>query len=245
MRPSKIAAYGLLSRTWLSMQRYDSAFKYANLCLQLKNDLLDYNNTSEISTTSTTPFKPFNTEVIFYTTMSNSFSAKAPGTALIDSMLFKSYENNDLRKTIFFRTSGAYRRFKGSYASSPTTLFTGIAVDEIYLVRAECHARLGRVADAMNDINRLLEKRWISGTFVKFNAASQPEAINIIVNERRKELLMRGLRWPDIKRYNAMGANIVPVRLISTDTFKLQPNEKRYALPLPTDIIQLTGMQQN
>ncbi|MCW3091422.1 MAG: hypothetical protein JWP81_2491 [Ferruginibacter sp.] len=245
VRPSKAAAYALLARVWLSMQRYDSAYKYADLALQLKHDLLDYNNTSEITASSTAPFKPFNVEVLFYTTMSNGFSVKTPGTALIDSLLFNSYHNNDKRKTIFFRTSGLYRRFKGSYASSSTTLFTGIAVDELYLVRAECLARLGRVPEAMTDLNSLLEKRWATGTFVPFTAGSQSAAIALILEERRKELLMRGLRWPDIKRYNAAGAQIVPTRVVGRDTFRLQPNERRYALPLPSDIIQLTGMEQN
>jgi len=41
MRPSKAAAYGLLARAYLSMRRYDSAYRYADLCLQLKSSLMD------------------------------------------------------------------------------------------------------------------------------------------------------------------------------------------------------------
>src|SRR5690242_11403836 len=37
MRPSKQAAYALLARTYLSMRKYDSCQKYADLCLQLNS----------------------------------------------------------------------------------------------------------------------------------------------------------------------------------------------------------------
>ena len=62
-RPSKPAAYALLARTYLVMGEYDSSLKYAGLCLQLKNNLIDYNT---ISYSSSLPFKQLNDEVIFH-----------------------------------------------------------------------------------------------------------------------------------------------------------------------------------
>jgi len=56
---------------------------------------------------------------------------------------------------------------------------------------------------------------------------------------------MRGLRWMDIKRLNKENRNITIKRLIGGQEFTLSPNANYYALPLPNDIIQLTGMQQN
>lgn len=64
MRPSKAGAYGLLARTYLSMRQYDSAYKYADLSLQLKNTLLDYNSAS-VNPNSDVPFQPFNEEINF------------------------------------------------------------------------------------------------------------------------------------------------------------------------------------
>lgn len=244
-RPSKAASFALLARTFLNMGYYDSAYKYSSLSLQIKNTLIDFNDANDIDPTSTAPIKPFNKEILFYATMSNGFSVKSPGTALIDSILYSTYANNDQRKNIFFRNSGQYKRFKGSYASSSTTLFSGIAVDEVLLIRAECHARAGRITEAMNDLNSLLIKRWATGTFIPFTANTQTQALNIILLERRKELLMRGIRWTDIKRLNKDGANITPLRKVGSASFVLAPNANKYALPLPTDIISLTGMIQN
>src|SRR5690606_34836403 len=44
VRPSKPAAYACLSRTYLSMRKYSEAGLYADSCLQLFNELIDYNS---------------------------------------------------------------------------------------------------------------------------------------------------------------------------------------------------------
>ena len=70
-------------------------------------------------------------------------------------------------------------------------------------------------------------------------------ALQVVLDERRKELVMRGLRWMDLKRLNAQGANIVVSRGFNGQTVSLLPNDPRYALPIPEDIIQLSGIPQN
>jgi tetratricopeptide (TPR) repeat protein len=245
MRPSKCAAYGLLARTYLSMRKYDSAYKYADLSLQIKSSLIDYNS-SLVNPSSPTPFPPFNKEIIFFSTESPEHSTKEPYYALIDTSLYASYGSNDLRKVVFFQANNDYYAFKGTYdADNRYRLFSGIATDEIYLIRAECEARLGKMADAMNDLNTLLIKRWKKGTFVPLSATSNKQALEIILKERRKELLMRGLRWMDIKRLNKEGANIILTRIIGDKIVTLKPNDNYYALPLPADVIKFSGMEQN
>jgi len=250
-RPSRASAYGLLARTYLSMRQYGNALLYADSCLQLRNELMDYNapcascDVISTSATVTIPFKKFNKETIFYTSMSIEFpfAIASPSRAKVDTALFLSYSSNDLRKSTYFLSSTGWR-FKGSYTQNITTLFTGIATDEMYLIRAECYARAGDKTSALADLNMLLRKRH-TGTFTDITATDAADALNKILLERRKELLMRGLRWIDIKRLNKEGRNIIPTRLIAGQTYVLQPNANYYALPLPTDIINLTEMPQN
>lgn len=97
----------------------------------------------------------------------------------------------------------------------------------------------------MGYLNNLLAKRWKTGTFVPITASSQTDALNIISRERRKELLIRGVRWSDLKRYNRDGANITLTRTVNGQTYTLPPNDLRYAIAIPEDIITLTGMPQN
>lgn len=244
MRPSKAAAYGLLARAYLSMRKYDSALKYSNLSLQIKKDLIDYNS-GDVFPSEMTPFQPFNKEIVFYTTQSQNYLPKNPYYGLIDTTLYNSYANYDKRKEVFFYENNSHYSFKGTYSTVDIEdLFTGISVDEMYLIRSECYARANKKDDALADLNTLLEKRWETGFFIPFTATTSQEALNLILIERRKELLMRGLRWIDIKRLNKEGANINLKRVVD-QTFTLAPNDKRFALPLPDDIIEITGIPQN
>jgi tetratricopeptide (TPR) repeat protein len=243
LRPSKVAVYGGLARTYLSMRIYDSAFTFANEALQLNDHLSDYNN---VDTSSLLPFTKYNEEVIFHSVIGqHTLSSAHPDYARIDSTLYNSYDHNDLRKRSFFSIEGDGVRFKGMYNDNPYLPFTGIATDEMYLTRAECEARLNKVSDALNDLNTLLEKRFVTGTFVPIAIADPSQVLDTILAERRKELVMRTLRWIDIKRLNKEGRGITPTRMINGERFTLVPNDNKYAIPLPADIIKLTGMPQN
>jgi starch-binding outer membrane protein, SusD/RagB family len=244
MRPSKVAAYGALARTFLSMRKYDSAFKYANAALQIKNELLDFNSSS-VDPSSYVPFAPFNKEIIFYSTQSGSYSSKLYFYASIDTALLASYETNDLRSVVFFFPYNNYYGFKGDYAATLYPPFSGITTDEMFLIRAECYARQGNASAAMDDLNALLIKRYMTGTFVPLQITNADEALAKILLERRKELLMRGLRWIDIKRLNKENYNITPTRVIGSQTYTLAPNSDYYALPLPDDVVKETGIPQN
>jgi tetratricopeptide (TPR) repeat protein len=238
MRPSRPAAYAILSRTYLAMREYDKAGKYADSCLQLKSTLIDYNT---LNSAANFPISMFNSEVI----MHYNHGSLAQMSRTTDSNLYRSYAANDLRKTIFFRSNGdGTYGFKGHYTGSATHL-GGPATDEMYLTRAECFARAGNTTAALNDLNALLVKRHKSGTFVPVTAQSSQDALNKILVERRKELMLRGLRWMDIKRLNKEGANISIKRIINNTVYELPPNDPRFALPLPGYIVALTGMPQN
>lgn len=241
MRPSRPAAYALLARTYLWMGNYDSSLRYANLCLQLKNSLLDYNT---LIASATFPIQQFNTEVIYEGLM----PTPAPlnnSRAKIDSGLYQSFASSDLRKTVFFKDNGnGSFGFKGSYEGS-TALFSGIAVDEVFLMRAECYARKGDKANALNDLNALLAKRYKTGLFIPVTAIDANDALDKILVERRKELLMRGLRWPDLKRLNFEGRNIALKRVLNQINYMLAPNDLRYALPIPEDVIKISSIRQN
>jgi hypothetical protein len=98
---------------------------------------------------------------------------------------------------------------------------------------------------ALSDLNTLLVKRWTNGNFTPFTASSALEAQDTILEERRKELAFRGLRWTDLRRLNKEGANITLTRLLFGQTYHLSPNSPYYVLPIPPDVIALSGIQQN
>ena len=123
--------------------------------------------------------------------------------------------------------------------------FTGLATDEIYLIKAECLARKNQVSEALTVLNTLLENRYKTGEFVPLSAATPTEALNKILLERRKELVWRSLRWTDLKRLNKEGANITLYREINSNHYTLPPNDPKYVFPIPDDEILLSNIDQN
>lgn len=248
-RPSKMAAYGLLARTYLSMRDYPNALLYADSCLNLNDQLINYNEDNDIvnDINENVPFKQLNKETIFYTEMNNSLGLhRTTIRSRIDTILFTKYNDHDLRKKAFFtQNQDGYEMFKANYSGDINKLFTGIATDEMYLIRSECNIRVFDTQKGLNDLNTLLMNRWEKGYYKSYKNLSDEKALDIVLSERRKELLMRGLRWMDIKRLNMGGRNIIIKRIENEKTFTLNPNANYYALPLPEDIIRITGMPQN
>jgi hypothetical protein len=243
-RPSKPAVYALAARNALFTGQFEKAKNYADSALQLYNYLTDYNS---ISTTTVTPFDRSQPEILYYCQAISQYTilSTLSTTVFTDTSLYRSYAVNDLRKSIFFRTiSGSNMGFKRGY-SGTTFVFTGLATDEVYLIRAESSARLGQANAALTDLNTLLQKRWRTGTFTPVTAANAADALNKIIAERRKELVWRGLRWQDLKRFNKQGANIRLQRILGTDNYLLEPGSNKYIFPIPQEEISLSGIIQN
>lgn len=243
-RPNKAAANGALARTYLSMRDYDNAGLYADLYLQNFGTLIDFNTLDPFSPA---PIERFNVETIYYSYLS-FHGINDPSYAKIDPTLYSYYDDNDLRKTVFFESNGngAYY-FKGSYDGTlySGTPFNGIATDEMYLIRAESRARKGQTDLAMEDLNSLLEKRWLAGTFTPISATTAEEALDIILRERRKELFFRGLRWTDLRRYNLEGVNITLQRDLDGTLYTLPPNDLRWVMLIPNEVLIVSNIEQN
>lgn len=246
-RPSKCAAFALLARVYLCRQQYDSALYFAKESLALNSSLLDYNNTSDVNITSNTkPFQQFNKEVIFQKIATQYiFPNTYPLYCNIDSLLYKSYEANDLRLKAFFWKNGDGYSFKGSYSGTRNNLFKGLATDELYLDCAECFIRKGQITEGLSYLNTLLINRYTTGTYQMPTFSSRQEALQFVLQERRKELLFRSVRWMDLKRLNKEGAGIIQTHIMDTNVYTLLPNAKQYAIPIATYVITQTGLAQN
>ncbi|WGQ08877.1 RagB/SusD family nutrient uptake outer membrane protein [Pedobacter gandavensis] len=284
-RPNKIAAYAMLARTYLSMQDYPNALINANAALEIKKDLLDYNTISKSSPVPFARFNKeviFHTIsrysanavgaiLVIGNVLPNSCIAR------INPDLVDSYATNDLRRSIFLKENsisvsldngsggktpvtfpdGTFR-FSGNYEPFVLpTFFTGLAVDEILLIRSECYARAGNIALAANDLNYLLTTRYATNSYVNMSAQTPPDvALNTILTERRKELLMRGLRWSDLRRLNKAairktkdvtftGTTTTPVKVENISTSTLPANDPRFTLLIPKEVMDNSSIPQN
>jgi len=241
-RVNKACAYAMMARTELVMGNYERALVNASSSLQANNQLLDFN---VLDAKAVAPVPLFNDEVLFYCGTNLPLVAVS-SRAIIDTTLYRSYDENDLRKSVYFSSNGKGGYFfKGSFNGSTSNIFNGIANDEIYLIKAECEARTGNIPASMKTLNALLLKRFKAGTFKDLSATTAEEALGLILTERKKELIYRGLRFSDIRRLNLRGAGINLTRILDKTVYTLAPNDKRYTWLIPQKVISLTELEQN
>ncbi|WP_152969736.1 RagB/SusD family nutrient uptake outer membrane protein [Pedobacter sp. Hv1] len=245
-RPNKIATQALLARVYLNMEDYDNALLYATAVLKFNSSLIDYNT---LSKTSLAPFpvapNNVNIETIFYSRMT-TYTFGGATNATVDNSLYESYSADDLRKIIFFTGSNP-SWFKGRYTGSIGTLFSGLARDEIYLIKAECEARAGKLQNAMDNLNILLKTRYNNTVnYITLTAVDSTDALNQILEERRKELVFRGLRWGDLRRLNKDNRYQITIsHTLEGQIYTLLPNSNRYTFPIPKLETLLSGLEQN
>lgn len=251
-RASKAAANALLAKLYLNMSAYRKALQHAEFCLAAKNDLLDYNG-NLIEPGSTYRFPAYknsggNPEIIFYAQgyVVSEVNAGA-GAGFADPQLYLMYDDDDRRKTIFFRQhANGLMEPMGRY-SGTNRLFAGISTNEIYFIRMECNARLGNPTAALADLNKLLRLRFITNTFTDITEPDADNLLQLVLNERRKELAFHALlRWEDLRRLNKDTRFALSLQRNSNGiTYLLPPNDNRYLFPIPNDEIRLNGIQQN
>lgn len=233
-RPTKTAGYALMARLSLVIQEYGKAKQYADSTLALQNELIDYNT---VKPTTAQSFPDLyrnankNPEVIFLSILVSNAYLGSSNNTLIDNSLYKMYTDGDLRKLLFFDVR---RQFRGSYIGQRFYQFSGLAVDEMILTRAEANARMGNTEAALNDLNRLMVNRWEKDKYEPVSINDPQELLEKIVGERRKELVARGIRWGDLKRLNQeVRFEKVLKRNVNGKEYTLLPHDSRYALPPP------------
>ena len=145
-----------------------------------------------------------------------------------------------------YPVAGALRR------NAPSGVQNGETIPELYLLRAECKARLNDLTGAKTDLETLRVKRMSAADATVPATLTQPQMIQFVLNERIREYALQGFRWFDMRRlsvdplysaitythteYSATGA--------VSATYPLRP--ERYTLQFPQAVMdQNPGMQNN
>ena len=129
------------------------------------------------------------------------------GDLIASDDLIAAYDPADVRLGTFVESDDMTSNGFGRMESNKYNGHNGIAnvdnvtilrLSEVYLNRAEAHARLGNTADANDDLNFIKTRRGLAAVNLAGDAL-----INEILNERRRELAFEGHRWFDLKRTGA------------------------------------------
>lgn len=242
-RPSSWASHSMLSRIFLYMQEYESAMAHAEEALRIDDTLMNY---SSLDSTLSYSFERFNPEIIHYGRLISGRTTTSTAN-FVNPEIESLYQEGDLRPYFFFidSTEDSLKNFRGNYTGD-YYLFGGLAVDEVVLNRAEAAARLGENEKALESVNYLLENRVHPEYFIPLAGISGDELLESIKKERRKELVFRGSRWLDLKRYNLQPDEAITIsRKYNEGEAQLKPMDQKYVIPIPPMEIELNPLQQN
>lgn len=278
-------ANALAARFYLTKEDYVLALKYATEALEYGNDLLDY-NTVDCSLLPFFGMSGFglisegidigNQERAYYcryNTCLNNMLWAIPSERLINlynheyDLRYKYFVSESYQKVfmggafkdLFFMDVRGYGMYDMGMA-----LFNTPNVAEMLLIRAECLARMGQVAEAMQVLNDFRVYRLASDTpesVAKKNTSSQQEAVRFVLEERMMEFPFT-LRWYDIRRCNfnndpsddvTVTKTFYPLSAYDVETslepkvYTLSPTTRNYAVAIPiTEIVASDGViEQN
>ncbi|MFN0257291.1 RagB/SusD family nutrient uptake outer membrane protein [Pedobacter ureilyticus] len=251
VRPAKVSAYAIMAKTYLNMRDFANAGLYADSALRLQPTLLDLKS-YEASNGATIPVRLNNPELMLSKTSNVLYTAVSISDDLLTSM-----GPNDLRYKLFtaprssfggqFSTAFTGRAYFRYQINGDFVILSGPSVPEMMLIKAECLAREGKTTEAMTTVNNLRIKRFATVNYVPLSAANASDALTIVINEKRKELLGTGNRWFDQKRLNLDAAFAqTKTRVFKATTYTLAPNSNRYLYPIGDKYILLNPeLEQN
>lgn len=247
--PSLAFAYAFKAKVHLFKREIASARAAAEKSLSYNNQIFDMVAYSKQGgpTVVTVPAAN-NVEVLSYQYMTGYNEMNFAYQNVISPELRTLFGTNDARFNLFFNTTSTTNLDQGSNTAYWSTVYTrffyptvGMKTTEVYLMQAECLAREDKFAEAVAVLNTLRAKRILSGTVNLTVPTTRAATMQLVINERRKELLLGFNRFFDLKRLNTETeyaktvTRVFPLvnKTVAQKTYTLQPNSKLYVIPFP------------
>lgn len=248
--PSRAFGYAMLAKLYLFKGAFPQAKEAARLSLEANNyiyDLVKYYQDGQAELVDMSM-----AENTYYAMVGSNFFT--PQNGVISKEMLESFGDNDVRKPVFFSTTapavqvgaGTAAFIKTPNGASRFCYNTGgIKTTEVYLMLAECLAREGNIDGAMAELDKVRIKRILPAGYAPATAGSVKEAVQLIVGERRKELLLGFNRFWDQRRLSVEPDYAITVErkfpvvntTVPQQTYTLKPNSPLYVIPFEKSVI--------
>lgn len=260
IHPNLGAGYALLARIYLQMQNYDKALEYANLALGQNDRLYDWNAFYDEHKAAIEDPNNYDklTTPMQYDYVENYYLRYGVQSS------FDSYEYNiPVERAERFEEGDArfLSRWKLKvdnndtyYKALESGFFNhgGLTTCEVYLIKAECQARLAQnndFSDAMNTLNTVRETRIRPDVYQPLQASTLEEAIKLIRRTKDNELIFSIVPFADARRLN-MESNYARTltKTYNGKEYSLSPTSHMWTMPFPAGAINNPGngtIQQN
>ncbi|MGV8093774.1 MAG: RagB/SusD family nutrient uptake outer membrane protein [Mangrovibacterium sp.] len=247
-RASRAGGLAMFSKVYFYMGDYVKALDYANQALQAYGTLADMNqyritipgppgfSGSPVEWTNI-PRAQNHPESILARTFLRPFGLgqSVCPTPELQNLFDRS---NDMRWEFWYRDGwppnqnywnmfGVRIHLRGDYFNNCLT------TPEIYLIRAECHARTNNLNGALDDINLLRRNRLKPAAYVAFTAGDfgndAERVLRFVLEERRREMAFKGVRHMDLKRLNKDPRFAKTITHVAEGVqYTLEPNSSKY-----------------
>ena len=247
----RMAAFGLAARVNLFFGNYDAALENAEEALKLNNNLVDYNTFSfkneekPSGGINNRPIPMESPEMIMY--RSSGFQSVLSSCCMSPELLDLFDTDADLRYKFNFTMLDR----SGKPIDEPYPLFLqeldyNIGVPEMMLIKAECLARK-KDPNALKVLDELREKRIATDKYTALPEVSGDKLLEIVLEERQRELVYNGVRFFDMKRLAKEGIYTRTLtRQFKETTYTLEPNSNRYMFPIAAKVrILNNNIEQN
>ncbi len=242
----KGAAFAILARVYLNKREFPDARRFADSALKLKSSLIDLN--AYITSTTNFPRKNNDPETIL-----SKVTDQTPVSVPLSNDLVTLLGTKDLRYQVY--TKNGVDIPPANYANRgymkqriiSEGMYVGPCVPEMMLIKAECEARGNNAAAAIDLLNTLRKKRFTPADYADLPVTNSADALKLVIDERRRELMGRGFRWFDQRRLQKDQGFITTVtRAFKGTTFTLDPGSNRYVFAIADKYIQLNPeIEQN
>lgn len=112
--------------------------------------------------------------------------------------------------------------------------YGGLTTTEVYLIQAECLARLGNVPEAMQVLNKVREMRILPDFYRELTASSAEEAVRLIRDVKADALIMTIIPFCDVRRMNQESAYAVTLsKTEGGQSYTLSPTSHMWTMPFP------------
>lgn len=249
LHPNLGAGYAFNARVNLQMNNYTEALKNADLALAENNKLYDwigYYNANkaviDVPNSYTTTPSPMGFNYVENYTFRHGSSSNLGAEFDIPVERAQRFETGDARfiSRWKIRTVGAETSYRRTLTGAFN--FGGITTVEVYLIKAECLARAGQIADALIVLNTVRKTRILPASYQDISTTDKTTALNAIYRTKNNELIMTLIPYADARRLNAEGIYKVSfTKVAGGKTYTLSSDSHLWTSPFPQGAINNPG----
>lgn len=252
LHPGRAAAHAILARTYLMMSRFADAKAEAEAALADNDALYNWNdfydaNKAKIETPTNFAMLPSPAGYSFPETLFfRQGECLAPGVQLGEPNM--NLERGDRFEEGDAKFMSRWKKRKlglDTYYNGMLRGFhnlAGITTVEMYLIKAECLAREGKVTEAMDVLNKVRQTRIRPEVYQPMTASDVDDAVNKIRDRKDNELVMTLVPFLDARRLNAEGKYArTMTKVVDGVTYTLRPDSHLWTMTFPANAMNNSG----